>query len=65
MLRKKAIRRPAGKQKNARGTNTRRAVVVAAADTLPIGREQAAETATVEQRLHSAAKEAFQNMGED
>jgi hypothetical protein len=63
MLRKRATRRAAGKQKNAQGTNRRRAA--ATANTLPVARDQAAVPGTAEERLNSVAKEAFRNMGED
>jgi hypothetical protein len=63
MLRKKAIRRQADQQENAQGTTTRRAE--ASATTLLVLRGPAAARRTIKERLNSAARQAFQNMGED
>jgi hypothetical protein len=65
MLRKRASRRAAGKQKNGRGTNVQRRAVSATADTVPVARDRATAAGAVEARLQSAAKEIFKNMGED
>lgn len=65
MLRKRATHRLAGKQKSAPGINKRRAVVLATANTLPVAPDRTPSAGTVEARLNSVAKEAFQNMGED
>jgi hypothetical protein len=65
MLRKTAKRRSASKQKNVRPAAAQRASVYAMANGLTVTPDQDTASRRMEARLKSAARAAFQQMGED
>ena len=65
MLRKRATPEATGKAKNERSAGAQRLSPSGAMKALPVARDQSAVKAKAEARLKTAAKEAFQNMGED
>jgi hypothetical protein len=65
MLRKAAKRRSEGKRKNVQPTAAQRASVYEMANGLKVTPDQEAASRRMEARLKSAARAAFQQMGED
>ena len=65
MLQKRAIQTSAGKQKDERGASARRVPAFAGRNTVKIARVPAMAPGSINARLKRAAKESFQNMGED
>lgn len=65
MVRKRVTQNPASRQKEVRTIRPQREVPSATANTQMIRSDQATAAGRIEARLKTAAKEAFQKMGED
>jgi hypothetical protein len=65
MLRKRPIRRSTGKNRDTRGISAQPKTVPLLVNMRPVARDQTTTPRRIEARLKSAARESFQNMGED